>query len=461
MNQAMLPLSVTASAVNGQLLGEAAASFLRVSTDSRDIRAGDLFVALKGERFDGHDYAEQALAQGAACVLVEAGRLPALAGNRIEVADTLAALGQLAAFWRRQFSAPVVGITGTNGKTSVKEMLAAILRSKVGDAAVLATAGNLNNHIGVPLMLLRLRAEHQFAVLEMGMNHFGEIRYLTKMAKPDVAVVNNAGAGHLEFLGSVEGVAQAKGEIFEGLAADGRAVVNGDDAYAALWRGLAGHRAVLAFGLNGGDAHAEQLQIEALQSRFTLRLPSGRADVLLKVPGEHNVRNALAAAAAAHALGLTPAEIAAGLASYAGTKGRLQQKQAANGALVIDDSYNANPNSMRAAVDVLAAQAAPRVLVLGDMGEIGSDIAEHHRAIGAYAQAAGIERLFATGEQMQQAVAAFGAGANWFANHTALLRALNTELTPTSTVLVKGSRFMQMERVVNELTQPAAGKGEN
>ncbi|PHV12770.1 UDP-N-acetylmuramoyl-tripeptide--D-alanyl-D-alanine ligase [Chitinimonas sp. BJB300] len=460
MSKPILTLSVTASAVNGQLQGEAAASFTRVSTDSRDIQTGDLFVALRGDRFDGHDYAVQALAQGAACVLVENGRLPELTGNRIEVDDTLAALGHLAAYWRQQFNIPVIGITGSNGKTSVKEMLATILRNKVGEQAVLATAGNMNNHIGLPLMLMRLTAEHQYAVLELGMNHFGEISYLTKIAKPDVALLNNAGSAHLEFLGSIEGVARAKGEIFEGLASDGVAILNGDDIYAPLWRELANHRTVLDFGLHSGNVHAADVQLKPLESHFQIVLPAGTAAVKLQVPGEHNVRNALAAASVAVAMGLMPDEIATGLNTYVGTKGRLQQKRASNGALVIDDSYNANPNSMHAAVDVLAVQPGKRLLVLGDMGEIGVDIAERHREIGVYARQQGIERLFAVGEQMQQAVAGFGDGANWFANHTALLVALRTELTPSTTVVVKGSRFMQMERVVNALTQPAAGMGE-
>ncbi|MGQ5522213.1 UDP-N-acetylmuramoyl-tripeptide--D-alanyl-D-alanine ligase [Chitinimonas sp. PSY-7] len=460
MSKPILTLSSAASAINGQLRGDAAASFTRVSTDSRDIQPGDLFVALRGDRFDGHDYAAQALVQGAACVLIETSRLPELTGNYIEVGDTLAALGQLAAFWRRQFKIPVIGITGSNGKTSVKEMLAAILRHKVGEAAVLATAGNLNNHIGLPLMLMRLTAEHQYAVLEMGTNHFGEISYLTNIAKPDVALLNNAGAAHLEFLGSIAGVARAKGEIFEGLAENGIAVINADDTYAPLWRELAQQRTVLDFGLQQGNVHAADLHLDPLGSQFLLRLPAGEAAVTLKVPGEHNVRNALAAATAAVAMGLMPKEIAAGLGTYTGTKGRLQQKRMGNGALIIDDSYNANPNSMHVAVDVLAAQSGKRLLVLGDMGEIGADIAERHREIGVYARQHGIERLFAIGEQMQQAVASFGDGANWFANHSALITALRTEITPNTTVVVKGSRFMQMERVVSALTQPAAGMGE-
>jgi UDP-N-acetylmuramoyl-tripeptide--D-alanyl-D-alanine ligase len=452
---AMLTLDELARALGGTLHGDGDTKFARVNSDSRSVGAGDLFVALVGEHFDGNNFVEQAIRDGAAAALVTRGRQWPAGPSLIEVDDTLDALGRLGAYWRSRFPLPVVGITGTNGKTSVKEMLAAVLRHQVGDEGVLATAGNLNNQIGVPLMLSRIRNTHRYAVLEMGMNHFGEIHYLTNLAKPQVALVNNAGAGHLEFLGSVEGVARAKGEIYEGLAEDGIVVFNADDDYAGYWRGLANGRRVLDFGLNDAAVRASKVEVGPLQSGFVLHTPNGEAPVTLRVPGLHNVRNALAAAAAATALGLSTADIAAGLATYGGTKGRLQQKRAANGALVIDDTYNANPNSMRAAIDVLAAQQAPRILALGDMGEVGAEVATAHHEVCAYAKAAGIECLFTTGEQMQQAVTAFGANGRWFADHVSLAAAVTNNMTATSTVLVKGSRFMRMERVVDALTSPA------
>ncbi|MBV8467358.1 MAG: UDP-N-acetylmuramoyl-tripeptide--D-alanyl-D-alanine ligase [Burkholderiales bacterium] len=451
----MLTLDELARALDGTLVGDGHAKFARVNSDSRSVGAGDLFVALVGEHFDGNNFAEMAIHHGAAAALVTRGRQWPVGHNLVEVDDTLVALGRLGAYWRSRFDLPVVGITGTNGKTSVKEMLAAVLRHQVGEEGVLATAGNLNNQIGLPLMLSRIRSAHRYAVLEMGMNHFGEIRYLTKLAKPQVALVNNAGAGHLEFLGSIEGVARAKGEIYEGLAGDGIVVFNADDDHAGYWRGLAQGRRVLDFGLNDAAVRASKVEVGPLESRFTLHTPQGEALVTLRVPGLHNVRNALAAAAAATALGLGVADIAAGLATYGGTKGRLQQKRAANGALVIDDTYNANPNSMRAAIDVLAAQRAPRILALGDMGEVGAEIATAHHDVCAYARTAGIEHLFTTGEQMQEAVVAFGPNGLWFADHASLAAAVTEKMTATSTVLVKGSRFMRMERVVDALTNPA------
>lgn len=450
-----------ASAIAAVLYGKGDQDVARVNSDSRDTRAGDLFVAIKGDQFDGHQFVLQALRDGAVAALVckaFADTVTDLPENTalIVVEDTLQALGQLAGWWRSRFSLPLIAVTGSNGKTTVKEMIAAILTHKFGAAAVLATSGNLNNHIGVPLMLLRLREQHQYAVLEMGMNHFDEIRYLTLMAKPDVALVNNAGAAHLEFLGSVAGVARAKGEIYEGLAPTGVAICNADDAFSDYWRSLNSGRRMLGYGVSGGDVTAQALVVKPLASHFTLRTPQGAAEVILKVPGLHNVRNALGAATAALAVGLTAQEIAAGLNSYAGTKGRLQQKRATNGALVIDDTYNANPDSMRAAVDVLASLPTQRILVLGDMGEIGSDIAEKHRELGEYARQAGINNLLATGEAMRYAVAAFGEQAYWFADHHALITDLRTRTSAEVSVLCKGSRFMRMEQVVQALTE--AGK---
>jgi UDP-N-acetylmuramoyl-tripeptide--D-alanyl-D-alanine ligase len=446
----MLNLQETAQALNAKLQGNPELVFTRVTTDSRDIRAGDLFVALKGERFDAHDFVAQAFAQGAVAVMVE----HAVDGNCIIVADTLLALGELAGYWRARHAAkPLVAITGSNGKTSLKEMLASILAVNAGSADLVhATKGNLNNHIGLPLTLLGIRAEHRFVVAEMGMNHFGEIDYLTNIARPDVAVVNNAGAAHLEALGSVAGVAKAKGEIFAGLVGNGVAIINADDEFAGFWRELASSHSQISFGLQDAEISAEQVQLLASGSVFKLATPLGSAEVSLVVPGLHNVRNALAAAASAIALQIPLADIATGLSAWGGVKGRLQAKRAANGASILDDTYNANPDSMRAAVDVLAAIGAsstePTVLVLGDMGEVGEDAAERHAEIGAYARHQGIVGLFALGEHMAHAVAEFGEGAQHFANKADLLRALNQVLVPQSHVLVKGSRFMRMEEVV-------------
>lgn len=449
------------TALAAVLHGAGGQAVVRVNSDSRATQAGDLFVAIQGETFDGHQFVMQALRDGAVAALVGkafADTAPDLPPDTalIVVEDTLLALGQLAAWWRSRFSLPLIAVTGSNGKTSVKEMIATILAHQFGAEAVLATTGNLNNHIGVPLMLLRLRAAHRVAVLEMGMNHFDEIRYLTRMARPSVALVNNAGAAHLEFLGSVAGVAQAKGEIFEGLPENGVAICNADDAFADYWRSLNTGRRMLGFGIAGGDVTAQSLAVKPLSSQFSLRTPQSAADVILQVPGIHNVRNALGAATAAMAVGLSTQQIAAGLNSYAGTKGRLQQKRATCGALVIDDTYNANPDSMRAAVDVLASLPTQRILVLGDMGEVGSDIADKHHELGLYARQAGINYLLATGDAMRHAVAAFGEQACWYADHTALIADLRTRISAEVSVLCKGSRFMRMERVVQALTE--AGK---
>lgn len=449
----MLNLQETAQALNATLQGNSELVYTRVTTDSRDIRAGDLFIALKGEHFDAHDFVAQALAQGAVAAVVE----QAMDGQCIIVDDTLQALGVLAGYWRAKHAGTALAaITGSNGKTSVKEMLSSVLAVHAGNADLVhATQGNLNNHIGLPLTLLGIRAEHRFVVAEMGMNHFGEIDYLTKIARPDVALVNNAGAAHLEALGSVAGVARAKGEIFAGLVANGVAIINADDEFAGLWRELAGEHATISFGLQDAEITAEDVELNADGSRFKLATPLGSGLVTLAVPGLHNVRNALAAAATAIALQIPLAHIATGLSAWGGVKGRLQAKRAANGASILDDTYNANPDSMRAAVDVLAAMgastSAPTFLVLGDMGEVGSDAAELHAEIGAYAQQQGVSALLTVGEQMAHAAAAFGAQGQHFANKADLLVALNAVLTPQSQVLVKGSRFMRMEEIVNAL----------
>ncbi|MFH1817220.1 MAG: UDP-N-acetylmuramoyl-tripeptide--D-alanyl-D-alanine ligase [Pseudomonadota bacterium] len=452
----MMRLSAAAAMLDVPFAGEDV-EVLRISTDSRTIRPGDLFIALRGEKFDGGRFAAQALEQGAVGVVLDQAQAPDVTAA-IRVDDTRLALGKLAAAWRRRFAVPVVAITGSNGKTTVKEMLATILRADAGsDAAVLHTEGNLNNDIGLPLMLLRLRESHQYAVLEMGMNHAGEIDYLTRLAAPDVAVVNNALSAHIGFLGSIENIARAKGEIFNGLSDAGIAVFNADDPHAWLWREANAHRCVIDFGLKQSAAVRGHYQAGDFGSTLTLTLPNATLDVALQVPGEHNAMNALAAAAVAFALDISHLSIVAGLSGFGGVKGRLQKKPALHGSTFIDDTYNANPDSVKAALAVLAQQAGKKVLVLGDMGELGSDAAAMHAQIGQAAREAGVDRLLALGELTKETVGAFGASAMHFERIQELLAELENALTPDTTVLVKGSRFMQMERVVNSFMEdPAA-----
>ncbi|MGA9163945.1 MAG: UDP-N-acetylmuramoyl-tripeptide--D-alanyl-D-alanine ligase [Thiobacillus sp.] len=452
MSASMMHLSEAARMLGVPFDG-ADAEVLRVSTDSRTIQPGDLFIALRGEKFDGGAFAAQALRQGAVGVVLDHAQAPDIA-SALRVDDSRHALGKLAAAWRQRFTLPLVAITGSNGKTTVKEMLAAILRVEAGtDAAVLHTEGNLNNDIGLPLMLLRLRDTHQFAVLEMGMNHAGEIAYLTGLAQPDVAVVINALTAHIGFLGSVENIARAKGEIFAGLSASGIAVFNADDPHAEWWREQNAQRPIVDFGLVAPSKVRGHFEPTAFGSALTIMLPNGTLEVTLQVPGEHNVMNALAAAAAACALDIGHGSIVAGLSGFAGVKGRLQRKPALHGSTFIDDTYNANPDSVKAALAVLAQQPGTRLLVLGDMGELGQDAAAMHAQIGLAARAAGVDRLLALGDLTKETVGAFGAGAMHFERIQELLAELENALTPDTTVLVKGSRFMQMERVVNSFTE--------
>jgi UDP-N-acetylmuramoyl-tripeptide--D-alanyl-D-alanine ligase len=429
------------------------ADVLRVSTDSRSIQPGDLFIALRGEKFDGGNYAAQALKQGAVGVVLDRTQAPDIV-TAIRVDDTRLALGKLAAAWRNRFSLPVVAITGSNGKTTVKEMLAAILREEAGsESAVLNTEGNLNNDIGLPLMLLRLREAHRYAVLEMGMNHAGEIDTLTRLARPDVAVINNALTAHIGFLGSVENIARAKGEIFNGLPDAGIAVFNADDAHACLWREANVQHRVIDFGLAQTATVRGRYQPTDFGAAFTLILPDATLEIELQVPGAHNVMNALAAAAAAFALDVSHRSMVAGLSGFTGIKGRLQKKPALHGSTFIDDTYNANPDSVKAALAVLAQQPGKKILVLGDMGELGTDAAAMHAQTGLAARAAGVNKLLALGELTRETVGAFGAGAMHFERIQELLAELENELTPDTTVLVKGSRFMQMERVVQSFME--------
>ena len=414
---------------------------------------GSLFVALRGERFDAHDFLAEVATSGAAAVLAEkvppAYPLPALL-----VPDTRGALGEIAAYWRRQFAIPVIGVTGSNGKTTVKEMIACILAAEFGCDNYLATRGNLNNDIGVPLTLFRMDAEQKAAVIELGMNHPGEIAQLAAIAQPTVALVNNAQREHQEFMASVEAVAQENGSVISALPAEGIAVFPADDPYSPLWRSLAkasGKRKILTFGLSL-DANVSCTYVpQAFGSAMTVRVGQREFSLRLAAAGAHNVRNALAAIACALAIGIHRRAIVQGLESFMPVNGRLQHKLAGNGATVIDDTYNANPDSVKAAIDVLALTPAPRVLVLGDMGEVGSEGRKFHEEIGAYASGRGIDHLLTLGELAASAANAFGARARHHDSLDALNEAVSALVAPHTTVLVKGSRFMRMERVVQHL----------
>nr|WP_199064890.1 UDP-N-acetylmuramoyl-tripeptide--D-alanyl-D-alanine ligase [Chromobacterium sp. ASV5] len=447
----MMKLSQAAVFSQAALQG-ADGEILRVVTDSREAGPGDLFVALKGERFDAHDFVADVVAKGAAAMVSR--DLPLPGASLLRVDDTRLGLGRLAAGWCATLPLARIGITGSNGKTTVKEMLAAILRAHAGADAVLATAGNFNNDIGLPLTMLQLQPRHRYAVLEMGMNHHGELRYLSGLARPQVALVNNAMRAHFGHFGSTAEVARAKAEIFEGLTDGGIAVLNADDENLALFAAAADGHARLSFGLGAdADVRAEGVTLSALESRFTLRSPAGEQAVELPAPGEHNVRNALAAASAALALDVPLAAIAAGLAAFGGAKGRLQRKDSPRGLTVIDDSYNANPDSMKAGIDVLSRLPAPRCFVMGDIGELGEAAPALHAEVGEYARLRGIEQFFALGEVSRHAAAAFGDGAESLDSIDELYECLDRHLASGASVLVKGSRFMRMERVVEHLMQ--------
>jgi len=453
----MMTLALAHTLLPGsRLVGDDAIECLRVHTDTRTLRAGDLFVALKGERFDAHDFLPQARAAGAVAALAERGLAAAgLAG--LEVADSQLALAELAAAWRARYHGPLIAVTGSNGKTTVTQMIASVLGAWLGEAA-LATQGNYNNHIGVPLTLLRLRQDqtlsHRAAVVELGMNHPGEIAQLAALAQPTVALVNNAQREHQEFMASVEAVARENGAVIEALGPTGVAVFPADDAHAPLWHALAGQRPMLSFALLGpADVTCTAVWI-ADDAAWSLMLhtPAGSTTLTLRVAGQHNVKNALAAAACALAAGCPLDAIRRGLEAFEPVKGRSQVKSYTRGGqrvTLIDDSYNANPDSVRAAIDVLATLDGPRWLVLGDMGEVGDAGPAFHAEIGAYAQQRGIDALWAVGEACAHAAAAF-AGARHFASVAELLAALPTA-PACRAVVVKGSRFMKMEQVVAAL----------
>jgi UDP-N-acetylmuramoyl-tripeptide--D-alanyl-D-alanine ligase len=456
----MMDTATAARAMRGRVVG-ANVRFDRVTTDSRKVAPGDLFVALAGERFDGHDFVATAFERGAVAAVVAAKRAGDGIGNLIAVDDPQAALGALAADWRRRFSIPLVVVVGSNGKTTVKEMLAAILRAQHGDAHVLATGGNFNNAIGLPLTLLSLREAHVVAAIELGMNHPGETAELAAIAQPTVALVNNAQREHQEFMKSVADVAAEHAAAIRALPAGGIAVFNADDAHAGVWRDVAhAQRAVpIEFALDHAAAVRASIRLDATGTTLALATPAGDASLRLPVPGRHNAANALAATTAALAVGAPLDAVVRALEGFRPPPGRLAAVRARGGAAVIDDTYNANPDSVRAAIDVLAALPSPRWLVLGDMGEVGEQGPAFHREVGAYARARGIERLLATGPLAAEAASAFGEDAAHYATVEALANdvaaALDDRGSPPPAVLVKGSRFMRMERVVAALT--AAG----
>jgi UDP-N-acetylmuramoyl-tripeptide--D-alanyl-D-alanine ligase len=439
----------------------------RVHTDSRSLQPGDLFVALRGERFDGNQFIAQAKAQGAVAVVCEAsGEVEAVANGlpALVVPDARIALGELAAGWRAQFDLPVIAVTGSNGKTTVTQMIASILRAHAGDDA-LSTQGNLNNDIGVPLTLFNLRAHHRVAVIELGMNHPGEIAYLSKLAQPTVALVNNAQREHQEFMGTVEAVAYENGAVLQALPVSGVAVFPSDDDFTAVWQAMSVQHAQRTFAMTTeaaaqpGDVRAAVVLWQSGAWQFTLKAPEGTASVHLHIAGRHNVKNALAASACALAAGVPLSAVAQGLMAFEPVQGRsraLVLRASSGDITLVDDTYNANPDSVRAAIDVLAELPSSRLLVLGDMGEVGNQGVEFHAEVGAYASMRGIEALYTLGDLSVSASQAFGVTQH-FADMDSLLAVVLAQVNQFQSVVVKGSRFMRMERVVQALVASNAG----
>jgi UDP-N-acetylmuramoyl-tripeptide--D-alanyl-D-alanine ligase len=449
-----LTLQEAATVMHGTLHG-ADTTFKGVSTDSRQLVAGQLFVALEGPNFDGHTFLPKARENGAVAAVVS--RLTDSALPQILVQDTRQALLQLATHWRRSFSIPVVAVTGSNGKTTVKEMLASIFAQAFGGSQyVLATQGNLNNEIGVPLTLFQLDTHHRAAIIEEGASRAGDIAYLTRGVQPDIALVTNAAGAHLEGFGSIATVARTKGEIFEYLRPEGTAIINADDAHAALWRGLCGGRRIIRFGL----AHEAEVSAQpGTDNRQRIITPQGEIEPALSLAGRHNLMNALSATAVALAAGIELPQIKLGLETVAPVPGRLQRKPGINGAQIIDDTYNANPASLLAALDVLAACDGDRYLALGDMAELGDKADDYHQQAGRQAKNAGVHRLYAVGNQARLAAQAFGDHGRHFPEQAQLIAALQQDLHAKVTLLVKGSRSAHMDKVVEALVEDKIAVG--
>lgn len=440
-------LGIQAPSANNKITG--------LSIDTRKIESGNLFIALPGSQVDGHDFVEEAKAKGAGAALVKHkvdADLPQLV-----VPDVVNALGKIGEAWRNKFDIPFIAVTGSNGKTTLKNMIACILQAAcLGDESkVLSTIGTLNNHLGLPLTLARLNKNHRYAVIEMGMNHHGEIAYLTKLTRPTIAVINNAAASHLEGVGDLQGVARAKAEIFSGLTQNGIAVLNRDDGFYTFWREILGKHHYITFGFHP-DADITVIVEEAAgpMQRIHLHTPKGNIDINLPLLGRHNVLNALAATASTLAIGIDLQSIKNGLETIKPAPGRLQVHQFENGAKVIDDTYNANPFSLQAAVNTLSTFSGKKILVLGDMKELGSEAKIIHEQAGKAIREAGIDNLFTYGDLSENTSAVFGEGAYHFKEHEKLIRALRPYLNNDTTILIKGSRSMHMERVIAGLKNP-------
>lgn len=415
--------------------------------DSRQVQPGQVFVAIKGDQFDGHNFIHEVEAKGAVAVVVSR-RTEGVQIPQLVVEDTIEALAKIARAHRTTIHCPVIALTGSNGKTSVKEMIASILPQPS-----LATKGNYNNHIGAPLTAMQLKPEHRYAVFELGANHIGEIAHTVAVVKPDVALINNIAPAHIGEFGSIEGVARAKGEIYQGLPEGGVAVVNDDDAYHHFWDGHFSGKRVIRYSLShAADVHAENLTYDSEnRASFTLRLPDARLAIKLRVPGEHNVRNALAAASCCYAAGIDAKSIETGLNQFIGVKGRLTYLTGKSDSVIIDDTYNANLRSVLAALEVLSKRAGKKVFVFGDMGELGDWAVEHHREVGEAARKLGIDRVICCGTLSTHTAAAFGEHGQHVASQDDAVHEVLSELGPETTVLVKGSRSSAMEKIVHKL----------
>ncbi|MDP3268199.1 MAG: UDP-N-acetylmuramoyl-tripeptide--D-alanyl-D-alanine ligase [Legionella sp.] len=417
-----------------------------VCTDSRKVKPGNLFIALQGEFFDGHAFIKEVQDKGAIAAVVNRA-IEGIDIPQFVVPDPLMALAKLATAHRQNMHCPVIALTGSNGKTTVKEMIAAILPKPS-----IATKGNLNNHIGAPLSVLELEPQHRYAVFELGANHIGEIAHTVAIVRPDVTLINNIGPAHVEGFGSIDGVARAKGEIYQGLSPDGIAVINDDDAYSHFWDDLVADKKTLRFSANHpADVYAQDIRLDTHgRAHFCLVLPNGISDIELQVPGAHNVRNALAAAACCYAIGISPSDIKNGLSQFDGVAGRMTILSGKNKSVIIDDTYNANLRSVLTALDVLSTRPGKKIFVFGDMGELGEWATQHHQEVGLAARRLGIDALFSCGTLSQLASEAFGGGQH-FLNQDELVLNLVNELSSDTTVLVKGSRSSAMEKIVHKL----------